>query len=376
MAEIAPEELIRAVEAGEPLVVLDVRAPQRLASGRIDIVPPERFLNMKGSEVIAKLERGAGALPIDPSLPVAVVCGFGHDSLRVANRMRELGFRARSVRGGMRAFMHALAPRRLPAPAPLDEIVQFDRVGKGALGYLLASAGEAVAVDPPRAFDPYLRSGARIVAVCDTHAHADYVSGGPALARRLGVPYHLHPRDAVSPYDGTPARIAFAPVEEGARIRFGRAELRVEHTPGHTEGSVTYRLGDALALTGDFVFIASVGRPDLGGKTEEWAQVLFDSLARAKARWPRSMRVLPAHYASASERAPDRSVGAPFGSLFERNEPLRIEEREAFLAWIRARAGSFPETYRRIKTLNLGLAEVAPEEMDELEGGRNECALA
>ena len=64
------------------------------------------------------------------------------------------------------------------------------------------------------------------------------ISGGPGLARDLGVPYYLHPKDAVYPYDGTPGKIEFEAAEEGRSIRVGRAEVKTVHTPGHTEGSV------------------------------------------------------------------------------------------------------------------------------------------
>jgi glyoxylase-like metal-dependent hydrolase (beta-lactamase superfamily II) len=65
--------------------------------------------------------------------------------------------------------------------------------------------------------------------------HADYISGAPALAAYLRVPYYLHPRDSFYPYDGTPGRIDFRPIGDGDGIEFGRGALQVVHTPGHTE---------------------------------------------------------------------------------------------------------------------------------------------
>jgi glyoxylase-like metal-dependent hydrolase (beta-lactamase superfamily II) len=230
-------------------------------------------------------------------------------------------------------------------------------------------------VDPPRHVAAYVGGlgGARLVGVLDTHAHADYISGGEALARAYDVPYYLHPLDAIYPYDGTPGALRFKPAVHGHRIRVGRAEIEIVHTPGHTEGSVTYKCGDAFALTGDFIFVASVGRPDLGGKSEEWAKVLFESLRAAKRDWPATLRIYPAHYGSPTERTADHSVGAPFGDL--RNEPLRIGDAGKFADWIRARAGKFPDAYRRIKAINIGLENVEDAQADELEAGRNECAL-
>jgi len=374
--EITPEELVRAVEAGREMAVLDVRAPERLANGKIDVVLPGRFFNIKGSELLAFDDvRDAG---LDPSLPLAVVCGLGNDSKRIAKYLGDHGYHAASVQGGMTAWMETAIPRELAAPAGVDRFVQFDRIGKGALGYVLISGGEAFVVDPPRHTVRYLEAvdaaGADVVGVADTHAHADYISGGPALARLVDAPYYLHPADAVSPYDQEKGRVRFEPLEAGRQLRFGRAVLLVEHTPGHTEGSVTFRLGEC-ALTGDFVFVRSVGRPDLGGKTEAWTKVLWGSLERAKSTWSADLTVYPAHYASADERRDDRSVGGVFGDLLRENEPLALADEAAFARWVSDRARPFPDAYRKIKSINIGLATVDDLEAEELEAGKNQCAL-
>jgi glyoxylase-like metal-dependent hydrolase (beta-lactamase superfamily II) len=157
-------------------------------------------------------------------------------------------------------------------------------------------------------------------------------------------------------------------------LKVGSGEVRVAHTPGHTEGSVTYMAGD-VALTGDFIFVASVGRPDLGGKAEEWTLTLWKSLERARAEWPPETRIYPAHYASQMEREPDRTVGCSLAEVTARNEPIRIKDQAAFVAWVGSKVGKAPDAYRKIKAVNLGLLEVWDMEAQELEGGRNECAL-
>jgi glyoxylase-like metal-dependent hydrolase (beta-lactamase superfamily II)/rhodanese-related sulfurtransferase len=375
--EITPEELVLRLESGAALRVLDVRTPAAVAGSRIDLLPSERFVNIRGSDLLAMGGAVKSALP--PDGPIAVVCGHGNSSKQVALVLNEMGYEAMSVRGGMAAWDVSVVPRELTPPAGFDRFVQFDRVAKGATGYLLASKGEALLVDPPRKSQPYLeyarQAGCRVVAVADTHAHADYISGGPALSRSLQIPYHLHPGDAVYPFDGRPAEIAFAPIEEGSTIRVGEGEVRVCHTPGHTEGSVTFLAGDA-ALTGDFIFVQSVGRPDLGGKSDEWTPVLWNSLERARREWNAGTRIYPAHYASASEREPDRSVGRPLGRILETNAPLRMKDREAFLSWVGSKVGNAPDNYKKIKAVNLGLLEVWDMEAQALEGGRNECALS
>jgi glyoxylase-like metal-dependent hydrolase (beta-lactamase superfamily II) len=374
--EITPEELVSKVESGAPIRVLDVRLPAALTTGRIDIVPAERFLNIRGSEIFQMGREIKDSIRADG--PIAVVCGHGNASKEVAAHLGELGFQALSVRGGMAAWANALVPRRLDPPAGFDHLIQFDRIAKGALGYLIASGGEALLIDPPRKAQPYLDTardlGLEIVAVADTHVHADYISGGPALSQSLRVPYYIHPADSFLPYDNSPGKIVYTAKEEGGSIELGRAEVRALHTPGHTEGSLTYLAGDA-AFTGDFIFIHSVGRPDLGGKLDEWTPTLWASLERMRAIWKPEWRIYPAHYASEDEREADRSVGRPLSRLPERNEPLRIRDGGEFLAWVKRKVTPSPEVYRRIKAVNLGLVQVWETEAQEMESGRNECAL-
>ncbi len=375
--EIEAEELARALSAGEPLQIMDVRAPERVARGPIDLIPPEHFHNIRGSELMHY--RDIPSTGLDPELPVAVVCGHGLDSKILAFHLGRLGLDARSLAGGMLAWMRLTLPIDLDPTEGLDRLVQFDRIGKGCLGYLLVSGGEAVIVDPPLVFDRYVEalrhSGARPVGVVDTHAHADYVSGAVPMAEYFGVPYYLHEADAVYPYDGTPGTVEFTPLSDGETIEFGRTALRAMHTPGHTEGSVTFLVEDRIALTGDFLFVESIGRPDLSGREEEWAGKLWASMARAIREWDDSVAIYPAHYASEQERRMGRAVGISFGDLLAENEILKIQDPEVFLHHILSKKAPFPDSYRKIKAINVGLAPVQEDEVEELEVGRNECAL-
>ena len=377
VSETSTQELAQALESGEPIQVVDVRAPMHVATGRIEPVPDERFHNIVGSQLIncQSLE----STGIDRHIPVAVVCGSGNDSRVLALHLNRLGCEARSLRGGMTAWMMLTLPRQLDTPPSVDRLIQLDRVGKGALGYLVVSDGEALVVDPPRDAGAYVKAaeeaGARIVAVADTHVHADYISGAPALATRLGVPYYLHPADAVYPYDRTPGRLKFQQLEDGGTISVGGATVRAIHTPGHTEGSVTYLIDDSAALTGDFVFIGSVGRPDLAGRVSEWTAQLWDSLEAAKREWSPDVMIYPAHYNDEAERRVDRSVGGPFGALLKENQALRFRDRQKFAAWVEGKTASFPDAYRKIKAVNVGLLSVGEREAATLEVGKNECAL-
>lgn len=380
--EIEPLDLATRLEAGEPIQVLDIRTPESLASGRVDPVAPDRFHNVPARQVL-RMRDPQTAIGIEPESPVAVVCARGNDSRVIAALLEKRGYRAWSLRGGVTSWMRMALRRELPPPPGFDRLVQFDRVGKGNLGYLLVARGEALAVDPPRDWEEWLEtasdSGARIVAVADTHVHADYISGAPEMSSALDVPYYLHPADNVWPYDGTPGRLTFEPLADQAVLTVGGLHVTAWHTPGHTEGSTSFVAGDpkseGVALTGDFLFVGSIGRPDLAGRTEAWAADLWRSLERARSEWGKNLRLLPAHYGSDDERNDDRTVDRPFGVAAKGNRSLQIESEGEFRAWLEAHLAEPPEAYPHIKAINVGLVRVAEPQADVLEAGRNECAV-
>jgi hydroxyacylglutathione hydrolase len=145
--------------------------------------------------------------------------------------------------------------------------------------YLLATAAGAgcVLVDPgqdaaPRIADAVREHGLTPVAALATHGHLDHVGAAGSVAEEYGVPLRLHAAD----HDlvGFPVE----PLDAGT-LELAGLELTVEHIPGHTPGSVLFRLetpeGGRLVLTGDTLFAGSVGRTDRpGGSGEDLARSL------------------------------------------------------------------------------------------------------
>ncbi len=375
--QITADEVAQRLDRGESLQVLDVRAPDRVARNRVAFGTELQFHALPNSKILALLD--ARDLQLDAARPVAVICGHGNSSKQTTAFLRERGYEAYSVTGGMAAWEAVYVARRLSPTPSLSHVVQLDRVGKGALSYVFVSDGDAVVVDPGRhvaRYDALLAElRATPAAVVDTHLHADYLSGARAAAARWQVPYFLHPDDAVSPYDGTPGRVAYQPLHDGDTIAFGRGTLRVAHVPGHTLGSIALIADEGLVLTGDFLFVRSVGRPDLAGQTESWAKLLWHSLERARQSWPGDLLVMPAHYASELERRADRAIAARFDVISATNAAAAIQDERAFLRWITEHTTSFPDAYRTIKESNLGLAELSDSEAEQLESGPNQCAV-
>src|SRR5438105_6381672 len=213
-AHITADELAERLDRGEPLQVLDVRAPDKLARSRIAFGPELEFHALPNSKILALADNRD--LQLDASRPVAVICGPGHSSKQTTAFLRERGYEAYSVAGGMAAWEAVYVARRLSPTPALSHVVQLDRVGQGARSYVLVSYGDAVVVDPGRHIERYdallTELRATPAAVVDTHLHADYLSGARAASARWQVPYFLHPDDAVSPYDDTPGRLAYPPL--------------------------------------------------------------------------------------------------------------------------------------------------------------------
>ena len=354
-----------------------MRAPDKVERGHIVLGSELDFHAHPNSKLFALPD--LGTLHLDTTRPVAVVCGHGNSSKQATAFLRERGYEAYSVIGGMAAWETVYVARRLSPTPSLSHVVQLDRVGKGALSYVLVSDGDAVVVDPGRHLERYdallAELGATPAAVVDTHIHADYVSGARAAAARWQVPYFLHPDDAVSPYDQTPGKLTYQALSDGDTIAFGRATLRAAHVPGHTLGSVALLADEGLVLTGDFLFVKSVGRPDLAGQTESWTKLLWHSLEHARHSWPGDLQVLPAHYASESERRADRAIAARFDVISATNGAAAIQDERQFLQWVKDHVTTFPDAYRTIKEANLGLVRLTEPDIDILESGPNQCAV-
>jgi glyoxylase-like metal-dependent hydrolase (beta-lactamase superfamily II) len=251
------------------------------------------------------------------------------------------------------------------------EVVQVRRTGKGCLSYIVESESEAVVVDASVDPEVYIRllhdRGWRLVAVADTHIHADHLSRSRLLAHLDGAELFLPAQDR--------AQYPFRAVAAGDRIAFGSTALVAMRTPGHTEESTTYVLDNTAAFTGDTLFLNSVGRPDLDGGTRQElasrARLLHMSVSRLL-QLPKAAEVLPGHV---SQPTPfdGRMLGTTVGTLRETLAFARLEEAE----FVRAVLGRIPpDPPNHLRIVELNERGEFPGDPSELEAGANHCAVA
>ena len=172
--------------------------------------------------------------------------------------------------------------------------------------------GEAIVVDPRRDLDVYLdlaeKNAMRIVAVSETHIHADYLSGTRELAARTGAQMYVSDEGGPdwiygSDFDGA------IRMKHGHTLQLGNITFEASHTPGHTPEHLSFLITDGaqssepgFMLTGDFVFVGDLGRPDLLDEAAgfvdtrfQGARDLFSSLRDRFLTLPDYVQVLPAH---------------------------------------------------------------------------------
>jgi glyoxylase-like metal-dependent hydrolase (beta-lactamase superfamily II) len=163
--------------------------------------------------------------------------------------------------------------------------------------------GKSMAVDVVEGDEEWFveeakKAGVTINYVIDTHVHADHYSGGRKLAQMVGAPYCLHESDKGK------VKFDFEPLEDGQLLNLGNVDVEVLHTPGHTQDSICLLVTDRrrgelpwFVITGDTLFVGSIGRPDLAGQEKEMASMLYDSLHVKLLSLPSEIEIYPGHQA-------------------------------------------------------------------------------
>jgi glyoxylase-like metal-dependent hydrolase (beta-lactamase superfamily II) len=304
---------------GQSLTLLDVRPAAERAEWAIPgSIHADVYERLKAGDPDALAD-----VSLPPGVPVVTICAAGRTSLVAARQLHARGVPALSLAGGMRAWSLAWNTAEAPIPGSDARVVQVRRTGKGCLSYLIGADGVAAAIDPSLDPQVYLylarQHGWRITAVLETHLHADHLSRARQLAEQAGATLYLPAEHRLA--------APFVLRHDSESVTIGAARLTALHTPGHTPESTCYLIDGAGLVTGDTLFLAAVGRPDLhtsADGAQEKAHVLYRSLRRLLALPPDTL-VLPGH-TSAPVAFDGRPLAAPLSAVQAALPLLRADE--------------------------------------------------
>lgn len=242
---------------------------------------------------------------------------------------------------------------------PGFRVIQFELAVLSQFSYMVVSDNKAVVVDPIRDVQAYLDYAAKhsltIEAVWLTHNNADFVAGHMELARAAKCPIYISHKAG--------AGFANQPVEEGSVIVVGQARIKILETPGHTPESTCGVLSASsqpdkpLALiSGDTLFIGSVGRPDLmGGQmaAATLASMMYDTWFNKLTKLPDHVNLYPAHGAGSlcGAHLSDEPTST-IGVQRQANPYLKHKSRGDFIAAVLEGLPEAPQYFKHNAAMN------------------------
>lgn len=260
-------------------------------------------------------------------------------------------------------------------------VERFFVEGLAHASYLFGRDGEAAVVDPKRDVQEYLdaaaRHGARIVAIFETHPHADFVSGHMDLAAATGAPIYVS--------EAYPAQFPHRDLKHGETVNVGGMQVTGLDTPGHSPDSMSFFAEDGeerAVFSGDILFVGDVGRPDLRDMHSDprsMAEALYDTLHQVFWKLPEDTVVWPAHGAgSLCGRRLGSAPSSTIGAEKLGNWANGFESREAFVEAMLSNLPDRPIFFYHSPFTNLGgprlLAEVPKPEPATAEALRDRLA--
>lgn len=221
--------------------------------------------------------------------------------------------------------------------------------------YVIESDGKVALVDPGRDPEPYIdfakRHKAEIVAVFETHPHADFASSHLEFQRRFGAKIYVNPKVGVA-YD-------FIPLEDGDEVKVGKVTFKTLFTPGHSPDHNTYLLIDEsgkayAAFTGDSLFVGDVGRPDLregagniNMKKEALAEQMYETIQDVFKPLADEVMVYPAH-GGGSACGKSMSMDETFSTIGkekESNWAMQLQDKAEFVKTLLAGQVDIPKYF-------------------------------
>ena len=256
--KIKPADLKKKIDDGEDIYILDVRDPQEHKTWKVfydryddtPLIPVDSLLSSDSLKNIPKDKE------------VVTFCARGNRSMGAAQMLSARGYNVKSMEGGLSGWntVYDIAQiLDIGSPSPGSSMTlpsslmvwQIRRVSRGCMSHIIANLADkkAAVIDSTCEIDDYVstivnENNLKIIGMLDTHLHADHLSGSTKLAKKYGCDVYV---SALEPYElndfPNADGLNLKSLKDGDKIRIGNGVvLDAIHTPGHTNGSVCFKL--------------------------------------------------------------------------------------------------------------------------------------
>ena len=391
---ITSDELKKKIDNGEDIFILDVRNQHEHDAWSVSY---DRYQDTPVIPVDT-ITSSAALKQIPKDKEIITFCTHGQRSSNAAKMLSELGYKVKTIEGGLDGWSNLYDIAHVDIDSDILKIWQIRRVSKGCMSYLVASLKDkkATIIDATCKIDTVLKeileeNGLKIARVIDTHMHADHLSGAIRIAGKYGAEISV---SSLEKYDtknlDSEKNLKPTLIHDGEKLEIGDGfYLEAIHTPGHTDGSISFKLeikgtselkteNDAsnskyFLFTGDTIFVNGVGRPDLHNKSEEYAQKLYQTYQQKLFNLPDETIILPAHYSSSFKHA--KPVFDTIESIKQKLSSISKSEKD-FLNYITSNIPPQPMNYGQIVSINKNLTPCDRVEQQDLESGPNSCGIS
>jgi glyoxylase-like metal-dependent hydrolase (beta-lactamase superfamily II) len=362
---------------GHDFTLLDVRNNEEFGRFKVEGPQLSKMVNVPYMEFIEKEEESVAQVNVPKDEPIRIVCAKEGSAKYVGEILVNHGWQdVQYLAEGIKSWGNMLASKLVAAKNGY-ELYQFIRPGKASCSYGLIYENEMAVFDPSRNTQFYQtfaeEKGVRIVKTFETHLQADYISGSQQILAVSGAQIVGHKNDFKE------AAFEYKSLDDEEIFRFsnGGPEIKAIHMPGHTPGSTSYLIDRKYMVTGDTIFILSIGRPDLGGMAEDWSKMLYNTLKTKIAALNDDLIILPGHYIEWEEANSELMFLDTLGSIKNKNADIYgITEEGDFVKFIKDNMREQPPEYAQIRKVNAGLLEVDDEDQEIMDLGKNECAAS
>ena len=391
---ITSDELKKKIDKGEDIFILDVRNQHEHDAWSVSY---DRYQNTPVIPVDT-ITTNASLKQIPKDKEIITFCTHGQRSSNAAKMLSELGYTVKTIEGGLDGWSTIYDTAIVDTGSDILKIWQIRRVSKGCMSYVVASLKDkkATIIDATCTIETVLKdileeNGLKIIRVIDTHMHADHLSGSTRIASKYGAEISI---SSLEKYDtkNLDSEKNFKPtlIQDGDKLEIGDGIcLEAIHTPGHTDGSISFKLeirgtselktendvsnSKYFLFSGDTIFVNGVGRPDLHTKSEEYAQKLYQTYRQKLFNLPDMAIILPAHYSSSFKHA--KPVFNTIEFIKHKLNSITKSEKD-FLNYVASNIPTQPMNYEQIVSINKNLTHCDRVEQQDLELGPNTCGIS